>query len=85
MNTSHLVGQTVEVKIESVNTPFSAVILGVESAGLWIHQGDALEKITAGLGAVLTEGRKKPAVFLPFGKISWLVTETRESEYQKAR
>jgi hypothetical protein len=84
MNTSHLVGQTVEVKIESVNTTFSAVILGVESAGLWIYKGDALEKITASLGAPL-EGRNEPAFFLPFGRISWLLTETRESVYQKAR
>jgi hypothetical protein len=85
MNTSRLVGQTVEVKLDSVDTSFSAVVLGVESAGLWIHKGDALEKIAASLGGAPLEGRKEPAVFLPFGKISWLLTETQESVYQKAR
>jgi hypothetical protein len=85
MNTSRLVGQTVEVKLDSVDTSFSAVVLGVESAGLWIHEGNVLEKIAASLGGAPLEGRKEPAVFLPFGKISWLLTETKESVYQKAR
>jgi hypothetical protein len=86
MNTSHLVGQTVELKIESLDTAVSAVILGVESAGLWIHKGDVVEKIAASQGGARLSGApKEPAVFLPFTKISWLMTEIKESVYQKAR
>jgi len=85
MNTSHLVGQSVEIKIESVNTSVSAVILGVESAGLWIHKGDVIEKIALSQGAAIEGALKEPAVFLPFARISWMITETKESVYQKAR
>jgi hypothetical protein len=38
MHTSHLVGQSVEIR--GFSSPISAVILGVEAAGLWIHKGD---------------------------------------------
>ena len=85
MNTSHLVGQSVQLKVESLDSVVSAVILGVESAGLWIHKGDVVEKIVASKGGVGTATPKEPAVFLPFSKISWLITETKESVYQKAR
>jgi hypothetical protein len=85
MNTSQLVGQNVEIKMESVNSAVSAVILAVECAGLWIHKGDVAEKIAASQGGPRSEAPKEPAVFLPFAKISWLMTETMESVYQKAR
>lgn len=85
MNTSHLVGQSVEIKIDSLNTAVSAVILGVESAGLWIHKGDVVEKIALGQGGLRESALKEPAVFVPFARISWLMTETKESVYQKAR
>jgi hypothetical protein len=85
MNTSHLVGQTVEIKVAGLASPVSAVILGVEAAGLWIHKGDIVEKIAvdhAGHSPVLP---KDPAVFVPFATISWLMTAMKESLYQKAR
>lgn len=85
MNTSLLVGQSVEIKIESVNTAVSAVILAVESAGLWIHKGDVAERIVASQGGSRSDASKEPAVFLPFARISWLMTELREPVYQKAR
>jgi len=85
MNTSHLVGQSVQLKIESLDTAVTAVILGVESAGLWIHQGDVVDKIVASKGGAGAATPKELAVFLPFSKISWLVTEIKESVYQKAR
>ena len=85
MNTSYLVGQSVEVKIESVNAAVSAVILGVETAGLWIHKGDVVEKIVASQGGPRSEALRNPAVFLPFARMSWLMTETKEAVYQKAR
>ena len=47
MNTSHLIGQSVQIKLVDLASPFSAVILGAESAGLWVHKGDIIEKIAA--------------------------------------
>jgi hypothetical protein len=85
MNTSHLVGQAVEIKVAGLATPVSAVILGVEAAGLWIHKGDVVEKIAVGHGAVSPGLPKDPAVFVPFATISWLMTAMKESLYQKAR
>ena len=85
MNTSHLVGQSVQLRIESLDTAVTAVILGVESAGLWIHKGDVVENIMASKGGAGAATSKESAVFLPFSKISWLMTEIRESVYQKAR
>ena len=63
----------------------TAVILGVESAGLWIHQGNVVEKIVDSKGGAGAATSKESAVFLPFSKISWLITEIKESIYQKAR
>jgi hypothetical protein len=85
MNTAHLAGQNVEIKIESVHTAFSAVILAVESAGIWVHKGDVAEKIAARHGGPRSKALKEPVVFLPFARISWLMTEAMESVYQKAR
>jgi hypothetical protein len=86
MHTSHLVGQPVEIKVAGFSSPISAVILGIEAAGLWIHKGDVLEKIAAEhVGGVSPSLPKDPAVFVPFATISWLVTAMKESLYQKAR
>jgi hypothetical protein len=85
MNTSRLVGQAVEIKIAGWDTAVSAVILGVETAGLWIHKGDVMEKIAAGRGETPSEAPKEPVVFLPFAQISWVMAESKESVYQKAR
>ena len=85
MNTAYLAGRHVEIRIESVNTSVSAVILAVESAGIWVHQGDVAEKIAASHGGPRSKTLKEPAVFLPFARISWLMTEPMESVYQKAR
>lgn len=86
MNTSHLVGQPVEVKIAGLSSPVSAVIVGVEAAGLWIHKGDVVEKIAIDRnGGVPPALPKDPAVFVPFATISWLMTAMKESLYQKAR
>jgi hypothetical protein len=86
MNTSHLVGQAVEIKVAGLTSPVSAVILGVETAGLWIHKGDVLEKIAVDRGGgILPALPKDPAVFVPFATISWLMTAMKESLYQKAR
>jgi hypothetical protein len=86
MNTSRLVGQAVEIKVAGLASPVSAVILGVEAAGLWIHKGDVFEKIAVnqGGGASLSLP-KDPAVFVPFATISWLIAAMKESLYQKAR
>jgi hypothetical protein len=85
MNTAHLIGQAVEIKVAGLTSPVSAVILGVESAGLWIHKGDVVEKITVDRGADSTALPKDPAVFVPFATIAWLLTAMKESAYQKAR
>jgi hypothetical protein len=85
MNTAHLAGQHVEIRIESVNTTLSAVILAVESAGVWVHKGDVAEKIATSHGGPRSKALNEPAVFLPFARISWLMTEAMESVYQKAR
>ena len=85
MNSTQLLGQMVSVKIEGVDTVISAVILGVESVGLWIHKGDVLEKIDACENGARSQVLKEPAVFLPFARIFWLITETKEPVYQKAR
>jgi hypothetical protein len=86
MNTSQLVGQPVEVKIAGLSSPVSAVILGVEAAGLWIHKGDVVEKIAVDRGGGASPDLPKdPAVFVPFATISWLMTAMKESLYQKAR
>ena len=85
MNTSHLIGQSVQIKLVDLAAPFSAVVLGAESAGLWVHKGDIIEKIAVnqnGGSAVLPTD---PAVFLPFATISWLITAMKEALYQKAR
>ena len=85
MNTSRLVGQTVEMKIASLDAAISAVILGVESAGLWIHKGNVMEAITASQAGIASPAPKEPVVFLPFAQISWVMAESKESVYQKAR
>ena len=86
MNTSQLVGQAVEIKVAGLPSPVSAVILGVEAAGLWIHKGDVVEKIGVDRGGGVSSGLPKdPAVFVPFATISWLMTAMKESLYQKAR
>lgn len=85
MHTSHLVGQPVEIKVAGLSFPVSAVVLGVEAAGLWIHKGDVLEKFTVDRGSVSPSLPKDPAVFVPFATISWLMTAMKESLYQKAR
>jgi hypothetical protein len=85
MNSSQLLGQSVEIKMEGVDTVISAVILGVETIGLWIHKGNVLEKIDASLSGIRSQALKDPAVFLPFARISWLISEAREPIYQKAR
>jgi hypothetical protein len=85
MNTSRLVGQTVEIKIASLDAAVSAVILGVETAGLWIHKGNVMETIAASRGETSSDAPKEPVVFLPFAQISWVMAESKESVYQKAR
>jgi hypothetical protein len=86
MNTSRLVGQAVEIKVAGLSSPVSAVILGVEAAGLWIHKGDVFEKIAGDqVGGVSPSLPKDPAVFLPYATISWLIAAMKESLYQKAR
>lgn len=75
----------VEVKVENIDTPISAVVLGVETAGLWVHKGDVVENIAALGGGSRSTKLAEPALFLPFAVISWLVTETKEPIYQKAR
>ena len=85
MNTSHLVGQAVEIKVAGFASPVSAVILGVEAAGLWIHRGDIVERIASDHGGTSPALPTDPAVFVPFATISWLMTAMKESLYQKAR
>jgi hypothetical protein len=86
MHTSNLLGQAVEIKVAGLTSPVSAVVLGVEAAGLWIHKGDVFEKIAVDHGGGVSHGLPKdPAVFVPFATISWLVTAIKESLYQKAR
>jgi hypothetical protein len=85
VNTAHLIGQSVEIKVAGLSSAVSAVILGVETAGLWIHKGDVLEKIAVNLGSDSPDVPKDPAVFVPFATISWMMTERKESAYQKAR
>jgi hypothetical protein len=85
MNTSHLIGQSVQIKLAGIPSPFSAIIIGSETAGLWVHKGDILDQIAvnqSGGSAALPED---PAVFLPFATISWLITAMKEALYQKAR
>jgi hypothetical protein len=85
MNTSDLIGQTVEIKVADVASSVSAVILGVENAGLWIHKGDVAKKIALNHDGPSPSLPEDPAVFLPFATISWLMTARKESVYQKAR
>jgi hypothetical protein len=85
MNTSHLIGQSVQIKLAGLASPFSAVILGAESAGLWVHKGDIIEKIAANPDGDSPGLPTDPAVFLPFATISWLITAMKEALYQKAR
>jgi hypothetical protein len=85
MNTSDLIGQTVEIKVADVASSVSAVILGVETAGLWIHKGDVAKKIALKHDGPSPNLPEDPAVFLPFATISWLMTARKESVYQKAR
>jgi hypothetical protein len=85
MNTSHLIGQSVQIKLAELASPFSAVILGAEAAGLWVHKGDIVEKIAANQNGTSTALPDDPAVFLPFATISWLITAMKEALYQKAR
>ncbi len=85
MNTSHLIGQSVQIKVAGLVSPFSAVILGSENAGLWVHKGDIIDKIAVELGDASAGLPQDPAVFLPFANISWLITAMKEALYQKAR
>lgn len=85
MNTSHLIGQSVQIKLVDLASPFSAVILGAETAGLWVHKGDIVEKIALNPGGDSAGFPSDPAVFLPFATISWLITAMKEALYQKAR
>jgi hypothetical protein len=85
MNTSHLIGQSVQIKLAGIPSPFSAVILGSEAAGLWVHKGDILDKIAGNEGGASEVLPQDPAVFLPFATISWLITAMKEAMYQKAR
>jgi hypothetical protein len=84
MDTSNLIGHKVEIKTESLNVVLSAVILGVDTVGVWIGKGDAVAKITSSFEGLI-DGFIEPAVFLPFSKISWMLTETKEAVYQKSR
>jgi hypothetical protein len=85
MNTSHLVGQAVEIRVAGVSSPVSAVVLGAEAAGLWIHKGNVVETIMSTQKDVFTGSSKDLAVFVPFVTISWLMTAMKEALYQKAR
>ncbi len=85
MNTSHLIGQSVQIKVAGLDSPFSAVILGAETAGLWVHRGDIIDKIAVNQNGASTDLPQDPAVFLPFANISWLITAMKEALYQKAR
>jgi hypothetical protein len=85
VNTAHLIGQSVEIKVAGLTSAVSAVVLGVETAGLWIHKGDVVEKIAIDQRADSPSLPKDPAIFVPFATISWLMTATKESAYQKAR
>ena len=85
MNTSLLIGQSVQIKLAGLVSPFSAVVLGSEAAGLWVHKGDIIDKIAVNHGAVSAAWPEDPAVFLPFATISWLITAMKEALYQKAR
>jgi len=85
MNTSHLIGQSVEIKVAGLASSFSAVILGAEAAGLWVHKGNIIDKIAPNPGGVSKAFPDDPAVFLPFATISWLITAMKEALYQKAR
>jgi hypothetical protein len=85
MNTSHLIGQPVQIKLADLASPFSAVVLGAEAAGLWVHKGDIVEKIAANKDASSAGLPQDPAVFLPFATISWMITAMKEALYQKAR
>jgi hypothetical protein len=85
MNTSHLIGEPVEIKVSGLNSAVSGVILGVEPAGLWIHKGDVLERIAVNRGDDFPAVPSDPAIFVPFATISWMMTSRKESAYQKAR
>jgi hypothetical protein len=85
MNTSHLIGQSVQIKLAELAYPFSAVVLGAEAAGLWVHKGDIVEKIAANQNSSSASLPQDPAVFLPFATISWMITAMKEALYQKAR
>lgn len=85
MNTSHLVGQAVAIKVAGVSSPVSAVVLGTEAAGLWIHKGNVVETIMTTEKDVSAGSSKDLAVFVPFATISWLMTAMKEALYQKAR
>jgi hypothetical protein len=85
MNTSHLIGQSVQIKLAGIPSSFSAVILGSEAAGLWVHKGDIIDKIAGNRGGASEGLPQDPAVFLPFATISWLITAMKEALYQKAR
>ena len=85
MNTSHLIGQSVQIKLVDLASPFSAVVLGAESAGLWVHKGDIIDKIAGNQDGASAALPVDPAVFLPFATISWLITTMKEALYQKAR
>jgi hypothetical protein len=85
MNTSHLIGQSVQIKLAGIPSSFSAVILGSEAAGLWVHKGDIIDKIAGNRGGASERLPQDPAVFLPFATISWLITAMKEALYQKAR
>jgi hypothetical protein len=85
MNTSHLIGQSVQIKLAGLVSPVSAVVLGSEAAGLWVHKGDVLDQIAVNQSSGSAALPDDPAVFLPFATISWLITAMKEALYQKAR
>jgi hypothetical protein len=84
MDTSNLIGHKVGIKTDNLNEALSGVIVGVDSVGVWIGKGDAVAKVIAGVQGV-PEGFAEPAVFLPYSRISWMLTETKEAVYQKSR
>jgi len=84
MDTSNLIGHKVGIKTDNVKEALSGFIVGADNIGVWIGKGDAVAKVIAGVEGV-PEGFAEPAVFLPYSRISWMLTETKEAVYQKSR
>ena len=84
MDTSNLIGHKVGIKTDNLNEAVSGTLMGANSVGVWIGNGDAVAKVIAGVKGV-PEGFAEPAVFLPYSRISWMLTETKEAVYQKSR